>query len=201
MLTKQQILQEEKTSGARNLNLRREFNNQILKAGGKRKNKSTSKPRKKRKPNEWALFVKKVCANGRKYGLEPTKNGKYSIIHNERNLRKVKEMYRNRRGTEVPDHFDDPNEYQSNDAQELEKLANDLDDLDFYMELERRTKGLGQQGKDRVKAYMLKKKKEIKKKLREEREREQARWQNRDNNEFNERRAREFERQKHVKRG
>jgi len=210
MLTKQQILEVEKNNGSRNLTLRREFNKQVISAGAgaetKKKRKKESKPKpiktKKRKLTPYNKFVKHVLSHPDQYNLKPTKNGKYRLTENAGKISNLwKDAKESNTMKEFPDEFDDPNEYLSDDVEELERLAADLDEANYMLELEHETKEKGQMAKDRIKSYMERNKKDIKDKYKRTRERELLKWQNRPNRKFDERRAREFEKQLRIKRG
>lgn len=215
MLTKQQILEVEKNNGSRNLTLRREFNKQVISAGDKKKKKreKENKPKpikkKKRKLTPWNKFVKHVLSYPGRYNLIPTSpgSGKYRLTENAGTIshlwkeKKKKDARESNTMKENPDEFDDPNEYLSDDVEELERLAADLDEANYMLELEHETKEKGQMTKDRIKSYMERNKNEIKDKYKRARERELLSWQNRPNRKFDERRAREFEKQLGIKRG
>ncbi len=216
MLTKQQILEVEQTNGSRNLELRREFNKQMINAGAKkkkaRKKKNKPKPikKKKRKLSPYNKFVKHVLSHPDRYNLIPTESGKYRI---KENASKISDLWKRKQYgdldaresntmKEIPDEFDDPNEYLSDDG-EMQELAADIDNiLDWDMEAENRMKkGKSQQQRDRIRFQLQREKKKIQQKARRERERELLKWQKRDNKKFDERRAREFEKQLRITRG
>ena len=77
-ITRQQIQAEEARTGTKNIAMRRTYNSQKLAKSSEETFTAAPKPlleggKKKRKPNKYALFVKKAYKSPARYGLQSLK--------------------------------------------------------------------------------------------------------------------------------